>query len=277
MEIKFYEPSNDQLRKYIDRFYFLIRRREDKPVVYAAFPGTGYFVTVNENSKSLTQKEYKRFTYSVCELPLSELIFNFHKPHFIEYSGPTTELNICFKPLGINAFLENKLLNYTTGYSSLFYPFDDYRDYLAELGSILGLEKKVELTETYWLSKLVGFSHPFLSRAVEEMMYDYGNAPTISAIAARNKTSRSSLHKEFTEHLCTTPSQFRKVVRFRKAMGKNPVRSTIENLTDISNLANYFDQSHMIKDFKALTNQSPKSYFSRITPIAGGMLNWQFV
>lgn len=277
MEIKFYKPSNPLLQKYIESFYILIRQPEDKPVIYVAFPGICYFVTINENSQSIIQNEYTRFMHRPGQLPVSDLIYNFDKPHFIGYEGATSELNICFNPLGINAFLENKLTSYSSNYSTPFYPFEDYQQYLANINSIKNIEKKIQATENYWLSKLKGFTHPFLDQVIEEIKNEDHTARTITTIAEANKVSRTTLHKQFADHLCTTPGQFRKVVRFRKAMNKHSVKSTIESLTDISNLVNYFDQSHMIKDFKALTNHSPKSFFSKITPLASGKINWIFI
>lgn len=278
MEIKFYQPSNPLLQKYIECFYFLTRQPAEKPVVYAAFPGICYFVTINENSQSSIENEYKRFIHKPGARPVSELIYNFDKPHFIEYRGAARELNICFKPLGVNAFLKNKLASYGSDYSTPFYPFADYQAYLADMCSMKKIENKITLTENYWLSKLKGFAHPFLERVIEEIKSEDGTAArTMTEIAASNQASRATLHKQFADHLCTTPGQFRKVVRFRKAMEKHSVKRAIESLTDISNLVNYFDQSHMIKDFKALTNHSPKSFFSKITPLAEGKINWKFL
>lgn len=277
MEIKFFKPNNPLLQKYIESFYVLTRQPHDKPVIYVAFPGTGYFVTINENSESIRQNEYTRFVHHPGQLPISDFIYNFDEPHFIEYEGATSELNICFKPLGLNAFLENKLTSYSANYSTPFYPFEDYRQYLANISTMKNVEDKIEATEIYWLSKLRGFTHPFLYQVVEEIKDEDRTARTFAEIAAANKISRATLHKQFEHHLCTTPGQFRKVVRFRKAMKKHAVKSTIESLTDISNLVNYFDQSHMIKDFKALTHHSPKSFFSKITPLASGKLNWIFL
>jgi len=277
MKIEFYRPKNSLLQKYIEGFYVLLRQAEDKPVVYVAFPGTGYFVTINENSQSEIRNEYKKFIHRPNQLPLSDLIYNFDKPHFIAYQGTTSELNICFKPLGINAFLENNLSLYSSNYSTPFYPFEDYRQYLEDLSELKTISDKIARTEEYWLSKLKGFTHPFLEKVVEELKNIDENARTISEIAFINKVSRTTLHKQFEKHLCTTPAQFRKVLRFRKALKKHSVKTTIESLTEISHLVNYFDQSHMIKDFKALTNHSPKQFFTKITPLADGNINWIFL
>ena len=142
MEIKFYKPRDLLLQKYIASFYYLKRQPEDKPVIYVAFPGICYFVSINENSQSVMQDEYKKFIHSSGESPVSDFIYNFDKPHFIEYQGATSELNICFKPLGINAFLEDNLSVYSSNYSTPFYPFEDYGQFLADVGSIKNIENK---------------------------------------------------------------------------------------------------------------------------------------
>lgn len=277
MEIKFFKPKNSLLQNYIGGFYVLIRQPQDKPVMYVAFPGVGYFVTINENSNKTVCGEYIKFVHSSKKMPISDFIHNFDRPHFFGYEGATNELNICFKPLGINAFLEKKLSSYSWDFSTPFYPFQDYQQHLSEIAATEQIETKIELIEKYWLSKLKGFEHPFLETVVEELINESGKAKTVTEIAAEHRVSRTTLHKQFEEHLCTTPAQFRKVLRFRKALNKGSVKTTIKSLTDISYLVNYFDQSHMIKDFKALTNQSPKQFFSKITPFADGKINWMFV
>lgn len=277
MEIRFYKPHSLLLQKYIASFYYLKRQPEDNPVIYVAFPGLCYFVSINENAQSVMQDEYKKFTHVSGTAPVSDFIYNFDKPHFIEYQGATSELNICFKPLGINAFLEENLSVYSSNYSTPFYPFEDYGQFLADVNSTENIENKFRVMEKYWVSKLKGFAHPFLEQVIEEIKNDDLTIRTIAEITHAHKVSRTTLHKEFARHLCTTPGQFRKVSRFRSALKKHSVKSIIENLADISCFANYFDQSHMIKDFKALTNYSPKTFFSKITPLEGGKINWIFL
>src|SRR5262249_2654653 len=152
----------------------------------------------------------------------------------------------CFKPLGVNAFLEKELVFYGQNRPEAFAPFPDYPAYLLEILSIKNIDDKIRAAESYWLSKLTGFEHPFLHRVIEEMQSEDTERKTISDIALRNNISRITLYKEFERPLCTVPAQFKKVVRFRKAMKKYAADSTAINLTNISYLVDYFDQSHMI-------------------------------
>ncbi|MCG2613722.1 helix-turn-helix domain-containing protein [Terrimonas sp. NA20] len=41
----------------------------------------------------------------------------------------------------------------------------------------------------------------------------------------------------------------------------------------LSAMSNYFDQSHMIRDFKALTGYTPKDFFPGLSRIGDGEVN----
>jgi AraC-like DNA-binding protein len=73
------------------------------------------------------------------------------------------------------------------------------------------------------------------------------------------------MHQHFERYLCKTPAEFRKVIRFRKAVNAHRLLPAEQGLTRLSLLANYFDQSHMIRDFKELTGHTPKSFFRSIS------------
>lgn len=277
MEIKLYKPANPLLQQYIESFYILTRKSEEKTVTYIAFPTTRYFVSINENSEITGNVNRFKFEHHPNKPPVSNLIYNLDKPHFFHYQGETNEFNICFKPLGLNAFLEKDLRSYPCGYFTVFEPFLDYRNRIADVLSRENDEDKVRAMENYWLSKLKGFEHPFLYQVIDQICNAESEGKTVEQIAFDNGVSRVTLNKHFQRHLCTSAAQFRKIVRFRRAMKKHSIKRAMENLSDISYLVDYFDQSHMIKDFKSLTNQTPKNFFSKITPLENGEINWMFL
>jgi AraC-like DNA-binding protein len=58
-----------------------------------------------------------------------------------------------------------------------------------------------------------------------------------------------------------TPSEYRKVQRFRNTLLKQKITP---NLTDLSNDNSYFDQSHFIKHFRKLTDTKPSDFFKKV-------------
>jgi AraC-like DNA-binding protein len=48
----------------------------------------------------------------------------------------------------------------------------------------------------------------------------------------------------------------------------------MQNLTTLAYAVDFFDQSHMIRDFKAMTGFMPKEFFRNVTGRDGGSVAW---
>ncbi len=278
MEIKLFKPQNLKLPKYIECFYTLKRTQDDEPFSYLTFPNNFTIHTIDANSATIIEKNSITAT---ANAPLTGLD-SFLAPHTnqpllnIYERGNSNEITIYFKPLGINAFLENTLNNYYKPKNQPFNPFADYRLRMIEILSIKDDDDKIDELENYWLSKLKTFEHPFLHKIIGELA-DENNSFSILDLAKKHKISRTTLNKQFNLHICKTPSEFRKVNRFRNALKHFRLDSAENNLTSLTYQAHYFDQSHMIKDFSAFTNYSPKKFFSKLSSLKDGQINWLFL
>lgn len=276
MKVKSFTPQNPLLRNYIECFYALTREAEEKDDVYITFPNVFSFVCLHRQAKIEIIKNVRTISYCPGKEIGSNLVCHYPYSEQIRYEGETDEICICFKPLGLNAFLGKELRYYVRDAWAEFEPFEDYRLSMAEIFSIESIEHRIRAIEEYWLAKFVGFRHPFLSRIVGEIL-ENGNSLSLSETARKIGISRPTMVRHFDLHLCTTPSHFKKVARFRSAMKHHRHRFPGGNLTAISNDAEYFDQSHMIKDFKSLTNYAPKPFFSNIASLENGRINWMFL
>lgn len=88
--------------------------------------------------------------------------------------------------------------------------------------------------------------------------------PSIERMAYQANMSLKTFERNFQQQVGMGPKQFQRVLRFSKSLGMklyNPQFSW----TDIAHKMGYFDQMHLIKDFKSLTNYTP-SEFLRTTP-----------
>lgn len=276
MKVKLYKPQNSLLQRYIECFYTFRRSPEDENIKYMAFPSVFSMICLNADAEIDVSEHNLTITYRAQSKLQSSLICDFKSSGWIRYAGATDEIVIYFKPLGLNAFLEQTFKDLAPSYFAKFCPFDDYQAAMTGIFSLDGDERRLAALENYWLSKYIGFEHPFLHRVVGEIISDNG-ADSISEAARRTGISRPTLNKHFDRHLGTTPSQFKKIVRFRNAMKHHRQKIAAENLADISCGADYFDQSHMIKDFKTLTTFSPKTFFSKISTFEDGNINWLFL
>ena len=202
------------------------------------------------------------------------MVCQFNGPICFKYQGNIKEICIYFKPLGLNAFLKKQLANYCHSYFDPFVPFSDYE---IEMKKILNTENRTLLAESlekYWLSKLIGFFHPFLSNAISKIEEN----PKITTLELANEfnVSQKTLILQFKKHLCKTPSEYKKILRFRKALTEMQVSKKKTKLTELSYIIDFFDQSHMISNFKSLTGYSPKIFFKNLRTIENSKIHWIF-
>jgi len=273
LEIKFFKPKSEILQKYIEGYYFLTNSKSDLPVEYYTFPNNYSIVSVIENAEVLFL-DNKGIIKEKKGNPLSsDLICHYKKPIKLRYEGTINELTFYFKPLGLNAFTDKSLCYYTNNFFSKFFPFDDYANTMYQILNESKFEKKCEMIEDYWLSKLIGFHHPFLNELLLDLKKDY----SVTELAAKYNTSRQNITKQFESNLCKSPSDFKKIQRFREALKSHMNSKNKNNLTSLSYDMLFYDQSHLIKDFKSLTGLTPKNFFKNISSQENGEVNWLFV
>ena len=70
--------------------------------------------------------------------------------------------------------------------------------------------------------------------------------------------SQDALEKHFRRIVGATPKQFATIVRLRQAV--EPSRQS-PSLTALALDAGYYDQSHFIRDFRAITGDAPGHFF----------------
>ena len=276
MEIKFYKPKNKILQLYIEGYYFLTNKKEDPIIEYFTFPNNFSIISIIENAEIIYSENRGIIKENKGSSLCSDLICHYKKPIKLSYEGTINELTFYFKPLGLNAFLSKSLCHYTTNFFSSFIPFDDYKATFSKILNEKDLEIRIEMIENYWLSKFVGFNHPFLNNIIsnlKDLDIDY----SISDLAKKHSISRQNLTKHFEANLCKSPSEFKKIQRFRDALKSNISKKSTDNLTSLSYDLLFYDQSHLIKDFKSLTGFTPKKFFKNLSSKENGEINWLFV
>lgn len=273
MELKFYNPKSEILSNYIEGYYFLTKKETEPKVEYLTFPNNYSIISVYKNTEVLFSENQVIIKGKKGNPFESELICHYKKPIKIICEGILNEITFYFKPLGLNAFLNQPLCNYTNNFFSHFIPFDDYEQSMTQLLNENNFDKRCDLIENYWLSKLIGFRHPFLNELIIDIQKDY----SVAELAAKHNTSRQNVNRHFEANLCKSPSDFKKIQRFREALKTHIAKNSKDNLTSLSYDLLFYDQSHLIKDFKSLTGLTPKNFFKNISTQENGQINWLFV
>lgn len=276
MEIKFFKPKNEILQKYIEGYYFLNNSKSDLPVEYYTFPNNYSIISIIENAEIIYLENQGIIKEKSGDNFISDLICHYKKPIKLRYEGNINEITFYFKPLGLNAFLNKSLCHYTNDFFSNFIPFEDYKNVFSTILKENELDKRIDQIENYWLSKLKDFQHPFLNQMIIDLK-DTQRDYSISDLAIKHNTTRQNLTKHFESNLCKSPSDFKKIQRFREALKSQINSRTKNNLTSLSYDMLFYDQSHLIKDFKSLTGFTPKKFFKNISSQENGEVNWLFV
>ena len=278
MNIQLYRPQNIILRNFIEYFYILAKQADEEPITYLTFPNIYSMVSISCNATIKSVGNKVTVDFNPDNVLVSGLAVRYKQPLLIEYSGAANEITICFKPMGLNAFLEHPISHYAKN-ETLATDFIPFIDYVSKMDGIMLLEgdvKKIAGMEAYWISKLKGVSHPFLYQTLNDMLLPNDKEMTIAEIAQKNGVTQKTLIKHFERHIGKTPSDFRKIVRFRNAMKQKALETCEGRLTDLTYISRYFDQSHMIKDFKVLTGYSPKEFFKKLSSSHDGKITWIF-
>jgi AraC-like DNA-binding protein len=270
MKIEIIKPKNETLKKFIDCFYILTHSKKDSKTTYFTFPSIFSIVTICSNIKLSRTSNKLEVSQSLDQNFISDIETKFNEPLLIQYEGEIKEVTIYFKPLGLSAFLDKPLSNYSSEKNNIFTPFKDYNETMKSILELESRDKMIDMLEKYWLTKHKGHQNFKLENSMNDIIKNPDIS--ISLIAKNNNINHKTLISHFKKHTGKTPTEFRKIVRFRKALQNKKNK----NLTEVSYFANYFDQAHMIKDFKSLTGYKPKSFFKNLSTVEG-KVNWVFI
>lgn len=277
MRVQFFKPKNPFLEPYLEGYYFLEKEADEASVTYLTFPNNFSIISVLQNTEIVFEDHSVFIRQKPGNHFSSDLICHYKKPIRIIYEGAIQEITFYFKPLGLNAFIDQPLQHYTGHFFSSFAPHPDYETAMRAILDEPGTDAKRNMAEAYWLSKFTGFSQPLLQAVVTTLMEQQEGVP-IQELASKYNTSRQYINKLFDIHLCKTPSEFKKILRFRETLiqriaGKNKN----ENLAALSYDNLFYDQSHLIKDFKSLTGLTPGAFFKAISHKEHTPVNWLYL
>ncbi len=256
MKLDNYKPKNDVLKKYIDSYYFISENKKSKQIKYYTFPNNFCILSVNQNAKV----EFKENSYFISSAKtddiLADIVIRYSEPIEVVYENAVDEITIKFNPLGINQFIDNPEI-FKQSKMDNFIPFSDYTETMKMIFNETDRKKQIELLENYWLSKFVTKDLTLM----EQILADIETELTIDAIAKKHSVSRKHINALFLKHIGKPPSEYRKIYRFRNTLIEN---KKSKSLTTLSHRSLFYDQSHFIKDFKALTKIKPSWFFKNI-------------
>ncbi|ANF52234.1 hypothetical protein A0O34_17670 [Chryseobacterium glaciei] len=256
MKVDFYKPKNNILKKHIAGYYFVSEDRNSTPVSYLTFPNNYCILSIYQNAEEVFSKNRYIIRPSKENKIVSSLFSRYSKPIEIIYENLVNEITIYFNPIKINHFIDNPKI-FEEAQISDFIPFPDFEEKMELIFNHTCRDKQIKLLEDYLISK---FAKKDLS-IIEQILSDIDAGLRLELIAEKYNFTRQHINKIFSKNVGKTPSEYRKVQRFRNALLNQKISA---NLTDLSNDNLYFDQSHFIRHFKELTDKKPSDFFKKV-------------
>jgi AraC-like DNA-binding protein len=134
---------------------------------------------------------------------------------------------------------------------------------LEELFRASDPEAKLHVLEQFLLSKLRGNRHGAVDYALTQFQRSLG-ASSIREIVEHTGLSSRRFIAAFRDQVGLTPKVFARLCRFRRAIGSLQ-GSTDVDWADTALTCGYFDQAHLIRDFREFSGMSPSVYLRHRT------------
>lgn len=268
MNISTIKPRNSVLKNYIHAFYILEQSKTDKSD-FLIFPSLYPNLSISQNTCTSIRGDKVLTEQTEESLFESFLIANNNKPIHYTYIGKIYEVSISFKPLGINSFFPKKLDYYVDKGNLNHLFFDDFQDTMTNILNTSSKTEAIITLESYLTSKFTPLEHHLLENIMAEFIQSKGDI-NIDSITKKYGISRQTLNTYFKKYVGRSAMECKIINRFRSA-SESFFQKT---LTDLTYDSNYFDQSHLIKDFKTLTGFTPKQFFKNLDTTNDKHLIW---
>lgn len=138
---------------------------------------------------------------------------------------------------------------------------------LAEnMSSAVNITEKHEIIRnfTIQLCNIVLSANDYFVRIIESI-FNQNGVLSIENLAKDACISKRTLERKFIERIGVSPAFYSKIVRCHKLI--ELYKKSNLSWLDIVFEMKYFDQSHLIRDFKIITGETPTKYFKTSHPI----------
>lgn len=184
----------------------------------------------------------------------------------LKYEGEINMISVVFRSVGVRAFFRFPI-DRVTGLRATAGDLED-KEFLIlenELTSTGDDAECIRLIEQFLLKRLTLLAEHNLKRIEASLRLIHSGETDVVQLADAACLSTKQFGRIFSEYIGTTPKEFSRIIRFQRALhilGNSPKTP----FTALAYECSYFDQSHMIKEFKTLSGYTPGEYLAACPP-----------
>jgi AraC-like DNA-binding protein len=186
-------------------------------------------------------------------------------------TGKLSMFSVTFQPHGVNMFFNVPAGEFFNHHVPLKYLVNDatveLETRLYEAGSF---REQTCIVEGFLLKQLRKNCREYEMKRIAHsisLINSSGGLISIDALASAACLSRKQFERIFLACIGTTPRQFLKTVRFQHSLHTKSLNPGMP-LTEIAYTCGYYDQSHMISDYRLLAGKTPTQYFAECDPVS---------
>ncbi len=184
----------------------------------------------------------------------------------LKYNGKINMISVVFHPAGVRAFFSFPI-NLSSGLRLTAGDIEDKE--LLKLENLLTSTEDdklcILLIEEFLLKRFTRLAEHNQKRIEASIRLINSGQTDITRLADAACLSTKQFNRIFSEHIGANPKEFSRTIRFQRALHileSNPQIS----LTTLACECGYFDQSHMIKEFKTFSGYTPGEYLNICQP-----------
>jgi AraC-like DNA-binding protein len=255
MPYRIYQPAFP-LSQYVERIWW-VANSGMPPARQRVYPN-GAMALVIHLKKPTATYFLDNATHSV-RVPV--LAGPYSRSFHIDASESTGVIGVLFRPGATSMFFPvpaHELHNIDIALSEL-YP-DEADRLLNGVCSAIGVQAQFRTVEQYLIRKLKNATpiHPALGYAVEQLSCE-GGVRRVRQIQSDTALSHTRLIELFRDHVGLTPKLFCRVRRFCTLLNRIEKGLPV-NWAELAADCGYFDQAHLIRDFRAFAGITPVEY-----------------
>jgi AraC-like DNA-binding protein len=127
------------------------------------------------------------------------------------------------------------------------------------LSDMKTVEQMIQVIEAFLLKKVQNVKESLPIDHIFNLLLTAPNQYSIAQLANLSCVSLRQFERQFLERIGTNPTTFIRQARFTKALRLKRSRPQL-NWTAVAYECGYFDQMHLIRDFKQFTSATPTSF-----------------
>ena len=184
----------------------------------------------------------------------------------LEYTGQIDMICVVFQPVGAKAFF-NLPMSEVNGVHIDIHDLGDQSlsDLQKSLEDANTNEHCVLLIEYFLLNRIKTLADYNLKRIDTAIRQINTQQTELNILAEKSCLSPRQFNRVFTEYVGTGPKEFQRIVRFQRALFILQSQPEI-NMAQLAAACGYYDQPHLIKEFKLFSGYTPVEYIATCAP-----------